>query len=190
MDCDKCEETGLLYASGELPVVEKTKFEGELAACPPCDKGYRRYARERNTLYPQSVLAEAPSDKTDAEIRRVCSAAKNQFTAIGLFSYYVKKSAVPVLFLVLGVGLGFYVVYTAGGWMGGSGTNATVQQQPSGAAVAAVHPANGAAASEVQQTAAASKDSLAKDGARNALPYSKRVGNTSMQGVIPVDVNK
>lgn len=177
--CDKCEETGLLYDSGELPAVEKAAFEKELSVCPPCDKGYRRYAREKTSYFTEPVLSDSPSAAVDAKIMGIAN-ARAIYTPLSLFNLFIKKSAVATFVLVCGLGLGFFAVYQ---YVGGAHETMAVRpvpQVPEAAQLRTTEPGSLAATD--------TKDSIKMDSSK--IPFSKRMGNTDMQGVVPVDLNK
>ena len=179
MACSKWEETGLLYSSSELNELEAKQYEEHLDFCPACKQEYETYQRERNLLFTEEVLGEAPSRKTDEEILRVCSSASKQYTHTGFLPLFLKRTVFSVTFFVVG----FVVVgYFAMNMENHSGhkklaSEEVIDHSPLDHSVAG--------ATALPQEA----DSVRVDSISDTnLYYSKTRGNLDMKGVFPVDL--
>jgi hypothetical protein len=114
MGCNKFEESGLLYVSGELGNAEARAYESHLNECDECRQETEAYKKERAAFYTAGALGESPAPAGDAEILRVCSNPKNtrQPAAFMPIMTFIKKYApVPLFLMLVMVAIGGYVRY-------------------------------------------------------------------------------
>jgi anti-sigma factor RsiW len=175
MACRKWEETGLLYAAGELGEQEALDYETHLAGCVECRDELERYRRERVRFFTTDVLGEVTSSEVDAEILRVCSDPRSRarISAPALFAAFFRRQIfIPAMLFVVGfISVGYIVM------------NMENARQMSAGATAAVRSQQGA--SQIQ-TAEAAADSL-EDSLKG---FADRRGNLSDKGVVTVDLKK
>jgi len=176
MACSKWEETGLLYSSNELDELEKKAYEEHLAGCEECRSEYESYRKEQTSFFTPEILGETPSEKVDAEIKRVCSTPKKQFTSIGFFPVF-KKTVFSVTFFVVG----FIVV----GYFSLNIENSRGIQK----VVVEEKPDSSPSRSPEIVAEKKNPDSLQHDSLNDSDVYfSKTRGNLQIKGVYPVDL--
>jgi len=108
MECNKCQETGLLYLSHELEEAEAAEFLDHLNVCTVCRDEVARYEQEKKAIFSLEMMGENPSGQTDAKIIAVCS-KRLPITGISLFSgVWGKRTVYSLLFLFFGLGAGVY----------------------------------------------------------------------------------
>jgi len=173
MACNKWEEIGLLYCSRELNTEDDKLFEHHLEECSECKCEYEQYTNEKKTVFTLSILGETPPKHIDDEIVRVCSTAKKQYTGVGFFSGFVKKTVYSMSFFLLGFVVVGYFIFNA--------QNANVKSTQY-----SMQPLNNASAQVLakQESATLEKDSI-KD---SAVYFSRNRGNLQTNGVYPVDL--
>jgi len=171
MACNKWEETGLLYCSSELSEQDVKLYEAHLGECPECKDEFTQYKTERSLYFTSAILEECPSEKVDNEIKRVC-AAKKQYTGIGFFPGFLKKSIFSVSFFILGFAVVGYFIFNI---QNANNQNVAVKQSKPAVEVKTL---------AQKDSAASLKDSL-KD---SAVYFSKNRGNLQVNGVFPVDL--
>lgn len=175
MACNKWEEMGLLFDSGELNEREKRTFDDHLAQCSECQQELKAYRYEREHFYSAAVLEESPSAACDAEIIRVCSDGRKKVAAFQLFPAFLRKSVVAVaLFLV-----GFSVV----GYI-------QVQQKASSGVALKQTTISAPASTMIAETAPGKKADSTTDSSEQQNPtnYANTRGNLDLNGVYPVDL--
>jgi len=99
MECNKWEESGLLYSSKELGELERTGYEEHLKECSECREEFQSYRAEHERFFTPAVLDEIPSADIDAEILRVCSDPRPK---IRILAPVLKKALVPVMLFIIG----------------------------------------------------------------------------------------
>jgi len=109
--CNKFEESGLLYVSGELSPAEAREYEAHLAECEECRRETEAYRKERAELYTADILSERPSPAVDAEILRLSSAVKKTPTVLTPMLFLKKYAPVPVFIMLVMVAVGGYLSY-------------------------------------------------------------------------------
>jgi hypothetical protein len=180
MECSKWEQTGLLYAASELADAEKKAYEEHLASCEFCRTESQLYQKEKASLYTEANLGEQCPEFIDKTILQLSTKKKTIATNWGIFFTAFQRQPAAMLFLILGVCLGFYLMYfnPAKQQSVRATYKATTQQSPA-SSVTTQQPPTVA----VSQKADSAKDSL-RDSSQ--VPFSQRRGNISQQGVIPV----
>jgi len=109
--CNKFEEIGLLYVSGELSPAEAREYEAHLAECEECRRETEAYRKERAELYTADILSERPSPAVDAEILRLSSTVKKTPTVFTPMLFLKKYAPVPVFIMLVMVAVGGYFRY-------------------------------------------------------------------------------
>ena len=179
MACNKWEEMGLLFSSGELSEEERRDFETHMLECSECTAERETYNRERKQFFSIDILGEDPSASCGAEILRVCSQGRKRLTAIQLFPLLLRKSAVSLaLFLV-----GFTVV-------GYLTVRMDFSNESKSASNTIVNGEKGALHSVLAADEAANKplDSAVDSSRRNSINFANQRGNLNLKGVYPVDL--
>ncbi len=188
MDCTKWDESGLLFASGELDHPQKAEFEQHIASCPSCAGELSQYTVEKKQFFTPEILAEKTPGHLDAKIISRCCKPMIP-TNIGIFAMpWVRRAALSVLIFVIGLSAGGYFTFayyrakTSGSF---ANVASSAGNQPSPSAVASNVPAAGSASSLTLDTSKQSVPTLLKQG-KNAAPG---IGAPS-QGIITVDLKK
>ncbi|MDR2693320.1 MAG: zf-HC2 domain-containing protein [Chitinispirillales bacterium] len=180
--CDKFEEIGLLYVSGELSPTEAREYEAHVAECDECRREMEAYRRERAELYTADILSESPGPAVDAEILRVCSTVRKAPTVLTPVLFLKKYVPIPVFLMLVAVAVGGYFRYhsmTAANLVSKYGgeaaqpdlpnVNDNIQTPPA--------PVNG------EELAMLDSNTVIKD--TNA-PFSKTLGDLNREGVFTV----
>jgi|GEM_PF-6463527 anti-sigma factor RsiW len=181
MDCSKCEEAGLLLASGELDQAQTDEMHRHLADCPPCKEEFSQYSLEKKRLF--TLLCETTSPDLDHRIVTLCCRPAVP-TGMGLFSSaWIKRAALSALIFALGL--------TAGGYF----TYAYYQTRTSGSYAARDKGSTATQSASVAGVSAAARKN--NDTAQNQPPAAptneKRISpgaGASSQGIVTVDLKK
>jgi anti-sigma factor RsiW len=186
MDCSKCDEMGLLFASGELDDAQTTQLQQHLAACPPCNQEFSQYSLEKKEYFTPDILCEETPRSLDEKIFSLCSKPMMP-TGIGLFSLtWVKRTVLSALIFALGVSAGGYFTF------------AYYQAKTSGRLATAANNSSVAQSTAPAAAVAANASKLALDTAKRTFPSvlpnqgkqaSPGVGAPS-QGIVTVDLKK
>lgn len=179
MECNKWEEIGLLYTSGELTKKDSESFEAHMKECSDCDLEFSRYEENKKFFTPE-ILSEAPSTKVDAEILRVCSKGVKRFTFLGLTNFTMKKAALSSLFFVIGfVVVGYFAMNN---YNTNSSSSVTANQNNQ------TTEQNQTAQNSIDQKALTANSSDTTDSLNDTLRKVSPRGNLD-KGVITVDLN-
>ncbi|GBU21313.1 hypothetical protein R80B4_01202 [Fibrobacteres bacterium R8-0-B4] len=182
--CNKFEETGLLYVSGELSPAEAREYEAHVAECEECRREVEVYRRERAELYTADILSDRPSPAVDAEILRVCSTVRKAPLTMTPMLFLKKYVPVPLFLMLVMVAVGGYFRYhsmTADSLAAKYGVEATPPA-----------PSN---VNDNLQTLPPSLDNekLAMSDSNKSIqskdtntPYSKTLGDLNREGVVTV----
>lgn len=178
MACNRFEESGLLYVSGELDEHEIRQFEAHLEVCSECRYETEEYKKERERFYNAKILEETPSESVDKEIIRICSVPKKRYTSLFLPLFLKKRTAAPLYIIMIMVAIGGYVQYHS------------MNAQKMSAQLLSETAAPVASASEVTEQDIPSVIALSEiDSAAlfdSAAAFSKTRGNLNMEGVVTV----
>jgi len=189
MACNKFEEAGLLYISGELTPEEAKAYDAHVAACDECREELRLYSRERRERYQPSMFAENTPEGVDREILRLCAQRKTVPAGIGIFWMVTRKALAPVFFLALGLGGGVYIAYNIQTRNGNPAEYASPAPQPGTAGELRNTTADNSA--PVQTALADSMNS--RNDTKDSIDTPKaavRRGNGTMEGIVPVDLKR
>jgi len=172
MDCNKWEETGLLFSSGELPNAEAETYKEHLNVCATCADEYASYTSMKEKMFSVEVLGAQPSAACDAEIIRVCSDLRKPVTTVSSFSLVVKRTLISLTLFVFGFLSVSYVTIR----MNGNNVKQSIQ----------------VAATEKPVTTdsvnANVSDSTSDSALSSGVNYAKTRGNLGIRGVVPVDL--
>jgi hypothetical protein len=180
MVCNKFEESGLLYVSGELSQTEAREYETHIAACEECRRETEAYRLERAELYTADLLSESPGPATDAEILRVCSNVRKAPITLTPMLFLKKYAPIPVFLMLVMVAVGGYFRYhsmTANSLVSKYGGDVAPSSSPVDS--------DGIQASPVNDEKLALSDSNETLSDTNA-PFSKNRGNMNLEGVVTV----
>ncbi|MDR2578309.1 MAG: zf-HC2 domain-containing protein [Chitinispirillales bacterium] len=181
MACNKFEEQGLLYLSGELGKSDAAEYESHLSACEECRLETESYKRESALFYTADVLGETPSPAADAAILRAGENFKKARTPVFMPMMFIKKYApVPLFLMLVMVAVGGYVRYNSmhAENLRANLTGETAEQ------FAITDPHHGAA-----DMAAAGRDGLTiidSLGIEDSNAAPRPLGNLDMEGVVTV----
>jgi len=195
MECNKWEETGLLYVSRELDEAQQAQFKSHLSTCAFCSNELSLYSLEKTRLYSPDILSVQTTPELDIKIMSRCTAVRP--TQVGLLgTLWIKRIVFSTLVFAFGAGAGGYFTFA-------------YYHAKSDAAIAAaktkgmVAPVTASAASSV--AAAPSPSSLSLDTSkqesipalRSASAERGKIGRTPSankaapsHGIIPVDLKK
>ncbi|NLG17768.1 MAG: hypothetical protein GX556_10595 [Fibrobacter sp.] len=178
MGCSKWEDLGLLYSSNELDEQEAKSFKDHMGNCEECRCEYETYRKEQSSFFTPEILGEMPSEKIDAEIKRVCSNPKKQYTSIGLLPVF-KKTFFSVSFFVLGfIVVGYFTLNIENADK--NRQSIVLEKTPDSSSPGSV---------ETMAEGLNVADSLKFDTLNDSnLYYSKNRGNLQIKGVYPVDL--
>jgi len=188
MACDRWEQSGLLYASGELSTEDSRQFGRHLESCAECRAEHETYVRERARLYGVEVLGEATSPVLDRTILEACGNARKPVVGFRIFALLAAKPVMAGLFLMLGLSAGTYVAYN----VDNAHRLARQTQTPTPATPAIQTPDQtpqppALARSEVKP---AVRDSLDADSAADSTPFPASRSKIASGGVVTVDLIK
>ncbi len=175
MECNKWEEMGLLYSSGELNDLEQKSYSEHLEKCLEC-RGQMAEYRKMQPFFSFDILGEIPSAACDTEILRVCSDARKKVLGINSISLFFKKSVISVsLFIVGFITVGSIVM--------------VVEQKNSGITTVRTTIDSAETQSAATTFEKGVTDSLSKDTSENReVNFAKTRGNLDLKGVYPVDL--
>ena len=177
MECNKWEEYGLLFTSGELENDERQSFEQHLKACSVCAQEHDAYRSVQNRFFTPETLEDSPSPACDAEILRVCSDGRRKVSGLHPMPLFIRRSVVSVALFVIGfIGVGYITLKT------GAGNNRT------GSVPVATDSSITSETVAGVTDGAAPNDSAADSSSEKGVNYSKTRGNLGLNGVYPVDL--
>ena len=186
MECNKWQESGLLYISHELDEREEREFKEHMRVCSTCGKEVEQYFYDKKNFFPGSLLCESPSEAVDKKIIAACSQLPKMTAGFGIFSgVWVKNAVMATVFLLFGMSAGVY--FTLNYFTASRPTIAVSSEKKSSSTPSAIAsseksiPAHGLDSSRLNK-----KDSL-KRGAPGPIVNPQPV---PQQGMIPVDLKK
>ncbi|HUI93807.1 MAG TPA: hypothetical protein VLX68_16310 [Chitinivibrionales bacterium] len=172
MECNKWDESGLLYMANELSQPLTSEFEQHLKICQCCSNELNQYFLERKKYFSAAFLCEPTPEHLDKKIISLC--AKPMIpTGIGIFYLpWVKRVLFSALVFALGVGAGGYFTFA---YYQSKSSSAYAQSKVT------------APSKTVNATATAALDT-----AKKSLPQKgeKVLPVKPPQGIVPVDLKK
>jgi hypothetical protein len=110
MECNKWEETGMLYVSRELDEAQQTQFRSHLSMCAFCSNEISIYSHEKARFFSEEILSIQTTPELDMRIMNRCSAVRP--THVGLLSaLWVKRVVFSALVFAFGAGAGGYFAF-------------------------------------------------------------------------------
>jgi hypothetical protein len=184
MACNDWEESALLYSSGELDEGTKVQFESHIAQCESCKEFLKQYQKDQESLFSIQMLGETPSERIDREITRVCENGKKQYTNVGFFSVFAKKTVISASFFLIGFFVVGYLMLNL--QQSKVAKNNTLQNETQ----LSPSPVSKIDVAEISKNTPDStmKDSAISDPADSNRFFSKNRGNLEATGVVPVDL--
>jgi hypothetical protein len=183
MECNKWEESGLLFVSKELTETESEAFALHVKTCESCKIELMDYEHEKKSFFNEYNLGENTSEEIDRRIIAACSKPSVIPTGIGMFSgFIVKKTLIAAFFLVFGIGAGIYFSFN---YPGTTGSGIAVMPKSSNDQVVAEknEPVVSKSADSMKL---AKKDSVKN----NEVPSINLPQIPQQQGIITVDLKK
>jgi len=181
MECNKFEESGLLYVSGEFSAIEAAAYEAHLAECADCRRETEAYKKERETLFTADILSEAPSEAVDREILRVCANPKKKFSFAIMPLYLKKYAAAPVFLMLLMVAVGGYIRYHS---MSAESLRTRLMTE------AALSAERELERDSYVPTVDYGEIAKADSGDSGSGTHARALGNLELEGVVPVSENR
>jgi hypothetical protein len=110
MECNKWEESGLLYVSRELDEAQQVQFKSHLSTCAFCSNELSLYSNEKSKFFSLNVLSVPTTPELDMKILSLCTAAK--LTQVGILStIWIKRVVFSALVFAFGAGAGGYFTF-------------------------------------------------------------------------------
>lgn len=179
MECNKWEEYGLLFTSGELDGRERQSFERHLSECSSCTQEEKLYLMEKERFYTPEILADAPSAACDAEIVRVCSDGRRKVTNMNTMPVFIKRTVLSVALFAIGfIGVGYVTLKSNNG----------IRKSVAAPTVSESTVVDQAVTEPTVTAGAGPVDSAADSSAGSGMNFSKTRGNLDLNGVYPVDL--
>jgi hypothetical protein len=152
MKCNKWDELGLLFISGETTKEQRKEFQVHMQVCADCKEETDQYYDDKANFFSATLLSESPSKAIDEKIITACSQKPILTSGFNLFSLlWTKKTVLSTILLVFGMSTGVYfsITYFSSG---GSGKSVTALKK--------VSPASSIASSQQPKTSKSDKASL------------------------------
>lgn len=175
MECNKWEETGLLYIANELDRTDKNDYDVHLRTCLFCSQEVQTYTSDKKAFFSTEMLSFATTHELDEKILVLCTAPKP--TTIGIFSTaWIRRTVLTAIVFALGISAGGYFTYS-------------YYSAKSNAALAKAQTLKAhetyAAAVKTTDTLKLASDSLNKNS--TAKEFQKNLRMPSHQGIVPAE---
>jgi hypothetical protein len=191
MECNKWEETGLLYISRELDDAQQAEFKSHLSTCAFCSSELSLYSLEKTKFFSPDILSVPTTPELDIKIMSRCTAV--QPTQIGILgTLWIRRIVFSALVFAFGAGAGGYFTFAyyhaksdaaiaaankiAAPVASSSASPANVMQNPSALSLDSSKP-------ESNSVTRTSRD-------KNSRSPSAKGTTGSPQGIITVDLKK
>jgi hypothetical protein len=110
MACNKWEETGMLYISGELDDSQLVQFKNHLSTCSFCSSELSQYSLEKSRFFSPDMLCVPTTPDLDRKIIALCTAVRP--TQVGIFgTMWIKRIVFSALVFAFGAGAGGYFTF-------------------------------------------------------------------------------
>jgi hypothetical protein len=110
MECNKWEESGLLYISKELDDVQRVQFENHLSTCAICSNEVSFYSLGKTRFFSQDILSMPTPPELDIKILSRCTAVRP--TQVGIMgTLWVRRIVFSILMFAFGTGAGGYFMF-------------------------------------------------------------------------------
>jgi hypothetical protein len=186
MECNKWQETGLLYLSQELRSTDVSEFQAHIDVCSVCRNEIDSFDHLQKNVLSADIFLDVPSELIDTKIIAACS-KKPIVTGFSLFGVtWAKRALYSSLFLVFGLGAGLYFAM-----------NYYIPEQNNTVAGTSHQLAPVAHQSQAPQTVAVSKKDSLTSHKKDSLTLpedqpmlARPIDPNSHQGIITVDMSK
>jgi hypothetical protein len=110
MECNKWDESGLLYLSKELDEGLQNEFSSHLSKCSFCSDELSQYSLEKRSFFSSEILGVQTTPELDTKILNRCRAAVP--TTVGLAgTLWLKRIVFSALVFAFGAGAGGYFTF-------------------------------------------------------------------------------
>jgi hypothetical protein len=110
MECNKWEETGLLYVSRELDEAHQAEFKNHLSTCAFCSNEVSLYTLEKTRFFSPDILSVQTTPELDIKIVTRCTAVIP--TQVGIMgALWIKRIVFSALVFAFGAGAGGYFTF-------------------------------------------------------------------------------
>jgi hypothetical protein len=189
MECNKWEETGLLYVSRELDETNQTEFKSHLSACTFCSNEFSQYNLEKSRFFSPGILSVPTTPELDIKILKRCISVHP--TNVGMVGMvWFKRIVFSTLVFAFGAGAGGYFTfayYHAKSDAALAAANAKSMTAPLAATTAPALLTQTQSPLSLDTTKPHNTPGLFKKNGR-AAPSATGIGQT--QGIITVDLKK
>jgi hypothetical protein len=189
MECNKWEETGLLYVSRELDELDLTEFKNHLSTCTFCSNELSQYNLEKTRFFSPSTLSIQTTPELDIKILTRCLSVRQ--THLGLVGMtWFKRIVFSSLVFAFGAGAGGYFTfayYHAKSDAAIAAASSKSMKAPLAVTTAPAPMTQTASALSSDTTKPHNNPGLFKKNGRTA-PSATGIGQT--QGIITVDLKK
>jgi hypothetical protein len=110
MECNKWEETGLLYVSRELNEDQRADFKNHLSICSYCSNEHSLYTLEKTRFFSPDVLSIQTTPELDNKIIGRCLAVVPTQAGI-MGTLWIKRIVFSALVFAFGAGAGGYFTF-------------------------------------------------------------------------------
>jgi hypothetical protein len=110
MECNKWEETGLLYVSSELDEEQQTQFKSHLSTCAFCSNELSLYSLEKARFFSPDILSVPTTPELDIKIISRCTAVLPAQSGI-MGTLWIKRIVFSALVFAFGAGAGGYFTF-------------------------------------------------------------------------------
>lgn len=195
MECNKWEETGLLYVSRELDEAQHAQFKSHLSTCAFCSNELSVYSLEKTRFFSPDILSVPTTPELDIKILTRCTAVRP--TQVGVLgTLWIKRIVFSALVFAFGAGAGGYFTFAyyhakSDAAIAAAKTNGIASPIASSAA-STVAPAQNSSSLSLDTS---KPGSLPAQAAREARDKSGRAPSVnkaagSSRGIIAVDLKK
>lgn len=110
MECNKWEETGLLFVSKELDEEQQVQFKSHLSTCAFCSNELSLYSLEKARFFSPDILSVPTTPELDIKIIRRCTAVLPTRSGI-MGTLWIKRIVFSALVFAFGAGAGGYFTF-------------------------------------------------------------------------------
>jgi hypothetical protein len=186
MECNKWQESGLLYISHELDEREDGEFKEHMQVCSTCGKEVEQYFYDKNNFFPGSLLCESPSEAIDKKIIAACSQLPKMTVRLGIFSgVWVKNAVMATVFLLFGMSAGVY--FTLNYVTASRASVAVSSEKKSSSTPSAIASSEKSIPAHAVDSSRLNKKDTLKRGVPGSIVNPQPV---PQQGMVPVDLKK
>jgi len=189
MECNKWEETGLLYVSRELDPVQQAQYKEHLSTCAFCSNEIVEYSTIKSEFFSPDFLGISTTPELDTKIMNLCLSVRP--TSVGLVgTVWIKRIVFSALVFAFGAGAGGYFTFayyharSDAALAAAKGKNVAA---PVAESMASVVPAQSFSQVSLDSAKPGASATLFKQKSRSA---SSATNAGTTQGIITVDLKK